>query len=687
MAFAFATSGEHTLVYSCLFRMLISILFILIVSTGGFALTYWLEREQPMLWRVAAGTIIGQCIFSTLLFLLTFAAGLNVAMIIVAAALSVAPLLLLNYGDRRSRLTHDLAKAKGKLDGANLKKALPFVYYAGFVIFFVLFFDRAVMFNSDGIYTGGSNNLGDLPFHLGIIYSFTDGANFPPQNPSFAGAKLSYPFLSDLGTAAITKLGVGLREAMLVQNVSWAFALLVLLEGFVFRLVNDKLAARIAPILLFLSGGLGFLWFFSDYLGQSKNIFQLLMDIGKDYTITPEFRWGNSLITLFLTQRSFLLGMPLTLIVLGGLWKFFTSEQESPASRKELVDVVSVPLFFGLLAGILPLIHLHSLFVLFVVTGFLFVVKPSKWREWLAFGLGVSLVAIPELIWSMAGSASNATSFFEWHLGWDSGNTNVLWFWIKNTGLFIPILFFGTYLYLFPRPEKKPPEKSGKFKSKSKALNAEENTPVEHSLLLFYIPFLFLFVLANSAKLAPWEWDNIKVLIYWFIGSLPFVCLAIACLWKRSTAMRLLACLSIFALTAAGGLDVWRTVSRQHNYRVFEPDAVAIADRLRYATPPKSVFLNAPTYNTATVLTGRLSMMRYPGHLNSHGIDYRVREADVKYMYRGGPGTQDLFDKYGIKYVLISPEERNTLQPNEGFYSQFPVVAESGQYKVYRVAD
>jgi hypothetical protein len=152
-------------------------------------------------------------------------------------------------------------------------------------------------------------------------------------------------------------------------------------------------------------------------------------------------------------------------------------------------------------------------------------------------------------------------------------------------------------------------------------------------------------------------------------------------------ALKAAAAVLVFVLTAAGGLDVWRTVSRQHNYRVFEPDAVGIAERVRYATPPKSVFLNAPTYNTATVLTGRLSMMRYPGHLNSHGIDYREREADVKYMYRGGPGTQELFDKYAIKYVLISPEERNTLQPNEKFYSQFPVVAESGQYKVYRVAD
>jgi hypothetical protein len=42
-------------------------------------------------------------------------------------------------------------------------------------------------------------------------------------------------------------------------------------------------------------------------------------------------------------------------------------------------------------------------------------------------------------------------------------------------------------------------------------------------------------------------------------------------------------------------------------------------------------------------------------------------------------------EKYGIGYVLISPEERNTLTPNEGYFSRFPVVAEFGQYKVYDV--
>jgi uncharacterized membrane protein len=77
--------------------------------------------------------------------------------------------------------------------------------------------------------------------------------------------------------------------------------------------------------------------------------------------------------------------------------------------------------------------------------------------------------------------------------------------------------------------------------------------------------------------------------------------------------------------------------------------------------------------------------MRYPGHLSSHGIDYQQREDDVKQIYQGGPMADSLLDKYGIKYVLVSPEELNTLNANMAYFSRFPVVAEAGQAKVFKV--
>jgi hypothetical protein len=660
--------------------MLISLILILIVTAGGLALTYLIERDEPMLWRVCAGTVIGQAVFGTSLFLLSFALGLSYLSIILSAAVAAAPLLLLLDPSRRKQFDHDFARAKGKLQGATARKILPFIYYFGWFVFFILFFDRAMIETAEGIFTGGSNNLGDLPFHLGIIYSFADGANFPPQNPSFAQTKFSYPFIADLIAAAFAKAGSGVREAIFVQNISWSFALLVILERFVYRLINDRLAARFAPFLLFLSGGLGFLWFFSDYAAQSKSIFQLLMDIGKDYTIGTDFRWGNSLITLFMTQRSLLMGMPLTIIVLGGLWKIFTTKKSDEAKSDHRFLAI-----LGLLAGSLALIHLHSLFVLFVVAAFLLAMQPSKWQEWFTFAGGVITIAIPELSWSITGSATHTSEFFGFYFGWESAQSNIVFAWAKNIGIFIPLLLVGLYLY---KTRNEPTEDASKAHGKKKKhvhLGAQASPEHKTILLLFYIPFAFLFVLTNVVKLAPWEWDNIKVLIYWFVGSLPFVTYVIVLVWRQKTFGKIAAAAMIFALTASGGLDVWRTVSRQHFYRVFDPDAIRIAERLRLATPPDSRFLNAPTYNSAVVLSGRLSLMRYPGHLGSHGIDYGEREKDVKEMYRGGKTATELFAKYGIDYVLVSPEERNTLTPNESYLSRYPVVAEFGQYKVYDV--
>jgi uncharacterized membrane protein len=126
-------------------------------------------------------------------------------------------------------------------------------------------------------------------------------------------------------------------------------------------------------------------------------------------------------------------------------------------------------------------------------------------------------------------------------------------------------------------------------------------------------------------------------------------------------------------------------VSGQVNYKVFDRDAVVLAERIKQATPPGSLFLNAPTYNTAVVLTGRRSLMRYIGHLSSHGIDYAERESDLKRIYQGGPDAAALLEKYEVDHVLISPEERSSLQVNEPFFMKYPAVAEAGQYRVYKV--
>jgi hypothetical protein len=317
----------------------------------------------------------------------------------------------------------------------------------------------------------------------------------------------------------------------------------------------------------------------------------------------------------------------------------------------------------------LPLVHLHSLAVLFVVTVFLFGLNPENWRSWIAFGAGVCLIALPELAWSLAGSATRASEFTGWHFGWDRGETNPVWFWLKNTGLLFPLIALGIYLFL---------------RRKGEAEASRESTSIK--LWLFYTPFLFFFIVANVTKLAPWEWDNIKVLIYWFVGSLPFVALALVWAWNRGGWLKAMAAICFGVLILSGALDVWRTLTGQVKTQVFDADAVRIAEMIRGRTPADALFLNAPTYNTAVALTGRRSLMRYPGHLMSHGIEYRDREADVKKMYEGGPTADALLARYNIDYVIISREETGPLNVNQMYFSKFPLIAENGNARVYKIA-
>jgi hypothetical protein len=671
--------------------MLLSILFILLITVGGFSLTYLLSKDESVLWRVCAGNVIGSTVFGLICFLAACFFGFTPLTISLSVLLSLFPLTIFYKNNLRQNLLSDFSRAKENLAGAETKRIFGFVYYLFFLILFWFFFERAMLEATNGILTGGSNNLGDLPFHLGAIFSFTEGNNFPPDNPSYAFAKFSYPFIADLITASFVKFGANVRDAMLIQNVALAFSLLVVLERFTCKLTGSQLAGKIAPVLLFFSGGLGFLWFFKEYWEGTKGFFEFVGNLSRDYTIGEQFRWGNSLNTLFITQRSLLLGMPLTIIILQKLWELFTTENTDKYKEKTISDEqdkqgkktlttfhfpLSTFLFAGLLAGTLPLVHAHSLFVLFVVSAFLFFLSLNRWREWITFAVGVLIVAIPELVWVMTGSATHLTKFIDWHFGWDSKDTNIVWFWLKNTGIFIPLLILAFLLLLKSK-------KSVQTNEENESGTNTELFSIRH--LYFYLPFAFLFLLSNTIKLAPWEWDNIKVLIYWFVASIPFVAWILAWLWDKNIFLKFVAAACLTVLIFSGALDVSRVVSKAINYQVFDRDAIKIAEQIKQRTAPNSLFLNAPTFNSAIVLSGRRSLMRYVGHLSSYGIDYGERENDVKQIYAGGPATENLLNKYNIEYVLISPEETWTLQLNEGFFRKYPLVAEYGQYRVYQI--
>jgi hypothetical protein len=760
--------------------VLVSLLLTLIAIASGFVLTYTFEEDEPLASRLCAGACIGFALMGVIGFLFALALGLYTITLTLTATVMAVPLILLKRESYRHRVNSDVNQALRAISRATTRPNrwdfIYFIFYAAVVIAMWLIFRRALLEEADGIATGVLNNFGDLPFHLSVITRFAYGQNFPPEDPTFAGVRFTYPFITDFISAMFVRAGASLRESLFIENYVIAVALVGVIHRFGQKLVRNRTAAIITPLLILLNGGFGWVMLWDDVGKVDGGIYQVLKRLAHSYTILPEiekaWRWGNSITSLLLTQRGFLLGIPLAVIVIQLWWTSLQGGEEGrrkkekgekqdagaarlPSAVKKLDDANGSKLFSfsfflfpsakrmlaaGIIAGLLPLIHAHSFITLLMVAAFL--VPWVYWRAWAAYGLAI-LVSIlvfviatnyqavgswwikavfvalvigvvvnlyyflpsphlrvwlcffvaaiviggPQILWSTHKSAIKTQSFIAWEFGWDSDQQEmfgskpvgsqpietvppvskwfqrlpyVAWFWFKNTGLFIPLLVIALVWkpddYLVPR-----------------------------RLLLFYLPFTLAFFIPNVVKLAPWVWDNIKMLFYWWIVSAPIVALLLARLWEQHVGQKVLAASLLVMMILAGTLDVVPLLLQQGHYGEFDRDGVAFAQSIKEKTSPAATILHAPIHNTPVYLTGRKSIMGYPGHIWTHGLEYGPREQEIKQIYAGSNAAAALLAKYGVDYVVIGPHEFSTENPNVAFFSAYPEVANVGDYHLYKI--
>lgn len=672
--------------------MIIASLFLLIVTAGGVAITYLYDDDAPLIVRVASGVVIGSAVSSLAGFLLAIAFGLSAMSVSGAMILSALPLIIFFREEFRNRLQKDVTafnqERREFFYNFNPSRFAVVFVYAGLLVMLWFFFKRAMIEIGGGIGTGAVNNLGDLPFHLSVINGFVHGQNFPPDNPIYSGVTFAYPFITDLGVAMMNVIGASVRNAMLFQNMALIVALIILLARFTYKLTNNMAAALIAPPLLLFNGGLGFLLFFGDAAASEVGVLGQIFSLNNDYTIRGGtiWRWGNSLTILFITQRTLLLGVPLALIVLTKIWEIFNEEKEEIENDSPSHRMTSSPLHLfipsivvGLLAGMLPLVHAHSFAVTMGVAALLAAMSLKQWKAWAAFFVSAGIIAIPELLFAATGSANKAQSFVGWEFGWDRGSANFIWFWFVNTGLFIPLLAvaIGWLASLAFKGKGYSDEKDDETFSSKRA----------RRLLLFYAPFVLFFIVPNLIRLAPWVWDNIKVMIYWYIVSVPLVAWLVVRLWQRSKVSMYLAPALVVTLIFSGWLDVWRIATGQIEHQILPPALIETAAQLRERSAPRSLIMTAPEYASVPVMAGRRWFLGYIGHVWSHGIAPHEREQVVKRIYAGGEDAKSLIAENKIDYVLVGPQERQFTTVNEDFFQTYPVVAEAGEFRVYRVSE
>ena len=669
--------------------MIISLGLSFIAIASGALLTYTYDEDAPLASRLCSGACLGFALMGLVGFVFASLLGLNEISIGLTELVLATPFLLFMNEQRRTVVNTDVTKAIQAISRATSKPDrwafIYFLFYAGVMIAMWLIFSRALVEKPQGLYTGVLNNYGDLPFHLSVITRFVYGQNFPPEDPTFAGARFTYPFLTDFISAMFVRAGASLRDSMFIENWIVGVALVGVLHRFSQQLLRNRTAAILTPVLVILNGGFGWAMLFSDVNKTEGGVFQILKHIPHSYTILPEmeqgWRWGNSVISLLVPQRGFLLGIPLAVIVFTQWWAAMntakskvqtakwketrsTEKQQAPLTDTSPLAPGSLlsrrMLAAGVVAGLLPLIHAHSFITVMGVGACLALINWRQWRAWLTFLLVASIIAGPQLLWSTHGSAVSTRAFIGWEFGWGHGNENLFWFWLKNTGLFIPLLLIAL-------------------------LWKREDYLVSRKLLLFYLPFTLCFIIPNVLKLAPWIWDNIKVLFYWWIASAPIVALVLARLWEGNAWKRALAAILFVVLTLAGGLDVFALLTQQGEYQEFDRDGVTFAEMIKQQTPTRSTVLHAPIHNTPVFLTGRRSIIGYPGHIWTHGIDFGPRESDVKKIYSGSLDAADLLSKYGVDYVVIDPQEHSVMPVNDAFFSHYPEVATIGAYHLYKI--
>ena len=647
--------------------MVIACLLALLATVGGTLLTYGYDARATLGARVSTGFPLGTTLAGFAGYIAASRWGLNPATLVLATLFALLPVALLLRPPVRALVIADLRDAV-RPPRPRRRRLWLWAGWLATVALLVAVFRGTLYVEDSGDWINCHHNLGDLPFHLALVQGFAIGDNYPPQHPEFAGARLTYPFLVDFVAAQSVRAGASLPHALLLQNIGLALSLVGLLHRWAFRWTRRVGAAVLTPFLIFLSGGAGF-WLLRGDL-QSHSFLDTLRSLPRDYTIGADLhlRWGNCLTTLLTTQRGLLMAFPLAVVV----WTIWHGRAlPRPGAMTRLLAA-------GGITGLLPLVHGHTFLALCLVAGA--IALSDLWQArrqprlrlrliqaWAGYFALALVVSLPQ-VWLLAQSSSvKGGSFVGWQPGWDGDGMPLFPFWLWNLGAFIPLLLF--------------------------ALPAGRKYGASPRLARLYAPFLLCFLLPNLVRLAPWVWDNIKVLFYWHAASAAVVAVVLTQLWGRRRGRwhplrRVGAALLLVTLTLAGSLDTLRIGRGDLRQELFTADGIAFAREVARVTDPHDVILHAPQYNHPALLSGRRFVMGYEGHLWSHGLDFAQRKADVWAIYGGDPQTPALLRRHQIAFIIIGPNERtfgDGLTVSDAYWSAYPVAARVGPYLLLRV--
>ena len=633
---------------------------------AGFGITYGSGIALSIEERIAFGAVLGAMFVAATTFLesllvrnVTVPTVLNglLASLLIGAAAAFT---------HRDQVGSDLSDARRRWSGSLRTSAHPWPLAAVFLIcaaWTVHFLHQAYVYLPDGLYAGYVNIWGDWAAHLTFAGSFAYGHNFPPQYPIDPGNRLGYPFMVDFFAADLVPLRAGLTSALVLTSGLLGLVFPAVLYLAAQRFAGGRAAAAVAVLVFLLSGGLGFAYLLTDV---QRGGLQALVHLHQEYTLNRDlnYQWLNPVLAYLVPQRSTLFGFSLALIVLVLLW---LAVREGSG--------VQAFLFTGVIAGILPVFHVHAYGTVVALSVFW---AAFKWRrEWVAFFAPALVIGVPILAWmwpaantSVCGNLPSLGGYCiepGWlsYADWRRDGAlwfvrDFAWFWIKNTSLLIPLLVTAHLLHRwFPTDFPK-----------------------------WFSPMWLWFVVPNFIVLQPWDWDNTKFFIFWALLGSVTVGGVLAGMFRRGPIAATGAAALLVLLCLSGTLDLARASDFSVSSVQFtDAGGLQVADWVRNNTSPTALFAVADDHNNPIpTLAGRRELIGYPGWLWTYGLaDFGQKGEDLRLILTGAASAPQLVRKYGVDYVMIGPQELDLGASRAYWDEHATMVYNRLGYSIYRI--
>jgi hypothetical protein len=541
------------------------------------------------------------------------------------------------------------------------------------------------------------NNLGDLSLHITWIRNFASGVPLWPDNPIYVFSKLRYPAGIDLFNSLLCVVHVDLMRGLV-----WTGLLASLATFYAFFRWGGTFGVA---GFLFNGGIAGFQFFttlkFSDYQGVNKIAWKsipLAMFVtqrGWLYAIPA------ALVLLWHWREKYFRETPVAGAGLSEPERYSAeaaakagakpddSEAQPPVATDNAGRVAAVnargnskgPLPFWVelsLYGSMPLFHIHTFIALTIVLLIALFFERLTWpkifsdapiRRHAVGLLSSALIPATFFVWLVT-DQFHAKSVLKWHPGWvqDSADFGApffrmggaanfgsattfglllqkTWngviapffqFWLTNFGLWVLLALALVALCIWRawktrwRWGKKPPAD-----------------------IAFVLPAVAIFAIGYFVQTAPWDWDNLKLMVWGYFLILPFLWSDLIGRWAFPE--RAVTCIALFTsgfVTLLGGLTAGHP-----GFGLIERarlDAVGGAVR---PLPLEARFAAYPTYNHPLLLQGRKVVLGYPGHLWTQGFDYNNANSELTALMRGAPNWREAAQALGVRYIFWGRDE------------------------------